>query len=139
MSKKSDVSRRNFLKTGAVAAAATGVASTAMSLPAKSYAQVGGANNRVRIGFLGVGGRCQQHITAILAIRQADANSVQPVAVCDVWDGDATLGNGLGRGLNPSAQRCGLQNADQNHKTRDYRRVLDQNDVDAVCIATPDH
>src|SRR5437763_12853551 len=112
MSKKANVNRRNFLKTGALAAAG----GAALTLPAASYDQVGGANNRVRIGFLGVGGRCQQHITVINALRMADVNSVQPVAVSDVWDGDAALGSGLGRGLNPSAVRCGLQNADQNHK-----------------------
>jgi predicted dehydrogenase len=140
MSKKPDVNRRNFLKTGALAAAsAGGVAGTAMSLPANSYAQVGGANNRIRIGFLGVGGRCQQHISVILAMRQADANSVQPVAVCDVWNGDPNLGGGNGRGLNPSATRCGLNLNDQNSVTKDYRRILNRNDVDVVCIATPDH
>ena len=124
--------RRNFLKTA-------GVATAAMTMNAASYAQVNGANGALRIGFLGVGGRCQQHIDVILALQRANANNVRPVACCDVWDGDAKLGRGLGRGLNPSARRCNIDLNDRNHVTKDYRRVLDQRDVDIACIAAPDH
>ena len=79
-----------FLKT----TAAAGAAARAMTMDAKSYAQVPGANERIGIAFLGVGGRCQQHIDVILALPAANASSVRPVAVCDVWDGDAQLGRG---------------------------------------------
>src|ERR1043165_3898408 len=95
--------RRKFLQATAASAAVT-----AMSLDAVTYAQVQGANERIGVAFLGVGGRCQQHIDVILDMQRANANSVRPVAVCDVWDGDAQLGRrpdgGFnGRGLNPSA------------------------------------
>src|SRR5471030_1598878 len=96
--------RRTFMKSTAAGIAAT---TTAMALDAKTYAQVPGANERIGLAFLGVGGRCQQHIDVILALQRANANSVRPVAVCDVWDGDATLGRrpdgtASGRGLFPS-------------------------------------
>ena len=77
---------------GATAAAGVAAAATAMTLDAKTYAQAGGANNRINLAFLGVGGRCQQHIDVILALQRANANSVRPVAVCDVWDGNDRLG-----------------------------------------------
>jgi predicted dehydrogenase len=126
--------RRDFLKTAAVA----GAASYAMTMTAKSYAQVQGANDRIGVAFLGVGGRCQQHIDVILALQRAN-RGVAPVGVCDVWDGDPELGNRQGRGLFPSARRCGLNVDDREHVTKDYRRLLAKREVDVVCIATPDH
>src|SRR5580658_6121387 len=107
--------RRSFIKS-----TAAGVAATAMALDAKTYAQAPGANERIGIAFLGVGGRCQQHIDVILALQRANANSVRPVACCDVWDGNAMLGRGNGRGLFPSARRCGLDVDDRVHVTKDY-------------------
>ena len=58
---------------------------------------------------------------------------VDIVGVCDVWDGNTTLG----RGLYPTAARCGLSPADKERVTKDYRHLLDSKDVDAVMIATP--
>ncbi|HEY1189413.1 MAG TPA: Gfo/Idh/MocA family oxidoreductase [Gemmata sp.] len=128
---KSDVNRRAFI-AGAAAAGA------AMSLPAASYARIKAANEKLRVGFLGVGGRCQQHIDVILQM-QKEGKPVAPAAVCDVWDGQVKAGVIKGRGLYPSAERCGLDKTDKNHVTKDYRTVLEQKDVDLVCIASPDH
>jgi predicted dehydrogenase len=125
------VDRRGFLATSAVAGAA-------LTLPAASYANVLGANENLRIGFLGVGGRCQQHIDVILEM-QKEGKPVVPVAVCDVWDGDPELGSKKGRGLYPSAVRCGLKESDKKHVSKDYRVILEQDDVDIVVVATPDH
>ncbi|MBX9578788.1 MAG: Gfo/Idh/MocA family oxidoreductase [Gemmataceae bacterium] len=118
---------------------ATGAAAgAAMALPAKSYANVAAANDALRVAFLGVGGRCQQHVDVILEM-QKEGKPVKPVAVNDVWDGDFELGSGKGRGLYPSAKRCGIDQGDKDHVSKDYRKILDQKDVDLVCIATPDH
>jgi predicted dehydrogenase len=131
MSKKS-VNRRSFIAGSAAVGAA-------MSLPAASYARVRAANEKLRIGFLGVGGRCQQHIDVILEMQQKGL-PVEPIAVSDVWDGDAELGNKKGRGLKPSAKRCGIPDgAGKDQISKDYRTILDNKNVDVVCIATPDH
>ncbi len=84
----SSVNRRAFL-------AGTAAAGAAMSLPAASYARVQGANDKLRVAFLGVGGRCQQHIDVILEM-QKEGKAVEPVAVCDVWDGQARSGRHQG-------------------------------------------
>jgi predicted dehydrogenase len=123
--------RRDFLKT-------TAAAGTALALSATAYQRVYGANERLGVAFLGVGGRCQQHIDVILQMKKA-GKAVDPVAVCDVWDGDGDLGKGLGRGLFPSAKRCEIDPADKKRVTKDYRTILGLKDVDIVCIATPDH
>jgi predicted dehydrogenase len=124
-------SRRGFMKASAVAGAA-------MTLPAASYAKVLNANGNVRVGFLGVGGRCQQHIDALLKMK-GEKKGVDLVAVCDVWDGQSVKGVIRGRGLHPSADKCGLSHDDKKAVTKDYRVILDNKDVDVVCIATPDH
>ena len=124
---KKQVNRRHFLKS--TAAGASGLA-----LTASSYAKVVGANDKLRIGFLGVGGRCQQHLDVILQMVK-EGKAVVPVAVCDVWDGNSELGSGKGRGLYPSAKRCGVDPNDSQRCTKDYRRVLDLKDVDAVAVA----
>ena len=126
----SNVDRRDFLRVSAAGG-------TALALSAASARRVYGANERLRIGFLGVGGRCQQHIDVILQM-QKEGKAVVPVAVCDVWDGDQKLGSGKGRGLYPSAKRCGIKD-DGKHVTKDYRTVLELPDVDVVVVATPDH
>lgn len=129
MSKTPD--RRDFLKTTAATAGT-------LALSAASYQRVYGAGEKLRVGFLGVGGRCQQHIDVILQM-QKEGKGVVPVAVCDVWDGDPELGNRKGRGLYPSAKRCGIAVDDRYHVSKDYRVILDQRDIDVICIATPDH
>jgi predicted dehydrogenase len=126
-----DCNRRDFLKTTTAGAAA-------LSLTAASARRVYGANERIGIAFLGVGGRCQQHIDVILQM-QKEGKGVAPVGVCDVWDGDPKLGSGKGRGLYPTAKRCGIPGDDKAHVTKDYRRLLDLKEVDVVAIATPDH
>src|SRR5262249_3790313 len=124
------VNRRAFLATSAAAGAA-------FTLPATSYAKVVGANEKVRIGFLGTGGRCQQHIDAIVDMRD-EGKPVEPFGVCDVWDGDETLGkrtndkkNRTGRGLYPSAKTCGIpMDAGNGRVSKDYRTILANKDVD---------
>src|SRR5580698_7356877 len=101
---KSKVNRRTFLKSTAAAGAA-------LSLSAASVKRVYGANERIGVGFVGVGGRCQAHLDIINKMSKA-GKGVAPVAVCDVWDGHAAkYKNDKGeerdyaQGLFPSAEK----------------------------------
>jgi len=130
---QSDVNRRDFLKTTAAGAAA-------LSLTAASAGRVYGANERIRVAFLGTGGRCMSSHVKIINKLKKEGKGVEPVAVCDVWDGDkAARGDGMPRGLYPAAEACGLDPANTQRVTKDYRKILDNKDVDVVCIAAPDH
>src|SRR3954447_14351561 len=121
----SSLNRRTFIAGSAVAGAT-------LSFPASSYARIQGANDKIRIAFLGTGGRCQQHIDVITDMRD-EGKPVDPFAVCDVWDGDETLGkrtndkkNRTGRGLFPSAKTCGIpMDAGKSRISKDYRNILD--------------
>lgn len=127
--------RRKFFRTTTAAA---------LTLSAQSYAATPGSNERIRVAFLGCGGRAQAHLHIVTKFADAKA-----VAVCDVWDGleedyDHRFGGTSTRrhyaqGLYPSAIKCGLDPADKTRVAKDYRRILDLKDVDAVCVATPDH
>ncbi|MBL8798388.1 MAG: Gfo/Idh/MocA family oxidoreductase [Planctomycetia bacterium] len=138
---RSNVNRRDFLKTSAGAAA--------VSMSAASYNKVLGANDRIGVAFLGVGGRCQAHIEIIGKLVKEGKGGVAPVAVCDVWDGleeeyeverDGKKEKRLYlQGLYPSAKKAGLNVDDKTHVTKDYRKLLDLKEVDVVCVATPDH
>src|SRR3954447_17702076 len=125
--KRPSVTRRGFLQTtGAVAVAGT------FAHPAIGDG-VKGANERLNFAILGPGGRAQAHIGHLLNMKK-EGKAVDIIGLADVWDGNKEVG----RGLYPSADRCGLAHDDKN-VTKDYRRLLDNKDIDAVVIATPDH
>lgn len=125
---KSKVNRREFLQTSAAGSAA-------LTMTAASAARVMGANERIGIAFLGAGGRCNYaHVYNILKMK-SENKGVEPVAVCDVWDGNKEVG----RGLYFTAERLGLNVDDKAHVTKDYRKLLDLKEVDVVCVASPDH
>ena len=103
-------SRRDFLKASAASATAA------------SASQVLGANDRVRIGVVGTGGRGQW---LMKALNKVSPSGIQFVAVCDVYD--------VRR--NEAAQIAG----GAVEQYLDYKQVLARKDVDAVIVATPDH
>jgi len=108
---KSEMSRRTFVKASAVAAGA-----------AASFAspRAHGANERIRLGFIGVANRGGQLIQATLP--HADA---EIVALCDVHKSP----------LDKSCEKL----EGKPEKYSDFRKLLERKDIDAVVIATPDH
>ena len=99
-------------------------AALGMAMSARSYGQIKGANDRLRVAVVGVNGRGQAHMSAFTKLPN--------VAITHLVDVDAQV----------LAKRAGEFAAKGNAapKTeRDYRRLLDSKDVDIVTVATPDH
>src|SRR5215467_2026765 len=97
--------RRDFIKGAAMGTAAL------MIEPSR----VLGANDRVRVGFIGFGGRAQELVTQLLPLPGAEL-----VAVADIY----TRRLDEAKHLAPTVRTFD-----------DHRRLLDAKDVDAVIVA----
>ncbi|QEG37619.1 Gfo/Idh/MocA family protein [Bythopirellula goksoeyrii] len=126
MAQESQVTRRDFIQKGATGAAVLGAAST---FAAPASAQAAGANQRLRIGFIGPGGRgLSGHVLPLAKLRE-DGASIDLVAVNDVYTHQADkVANTIKEKTGTSPKRYD-----------DYRDLLADKDIDAVCIGTPDH
>jgi len=111
------VPRRTFLKTTGVAAG------TAIGFPHIMPSQAWGANDRLTMAHIGVGGMGGYHLKDMRG--RMKKGEVNIAAVCDVDE----------KRLKNASKVAGPQ-ADV---YRDYRYILERKDVDAVVIATPDH
>ncbi len=118
MSSKAN-SRRSFMKTAAVAAGTASMASIAPST-------VLGANDRINLALIGCGGMGRGHLGNILKYSK-DLN-VPVAAVCDVYRRRLTMAKKM-------VNDAGFETQD----VLDYRKIIDDKDIDAVLIATPDH
>jgi len=112
-------SRREFLKDIAL-----GTAGIAVGLNAKSYARIMGANDRVNFAIIGLHGRAYAHLECI---RQNKDTMV--THVCDVDR----------RELDKFAVAAEEKFNQIPIKEKDFRRILESRDVDAITIATPEH
>ncbi len=115
MGDENKMTRRSFLKTSAVGA-------TALSLGLPSGSKALGANDKIRLGFIGVTNRGGQLLRSTLRLEDAD---VEVAALCDVDE--------------PMMLRQEKATRLQTEKFTDFRRMLEKKDIDAVFIATPDH
>jgi predicted dehydrogenase len=106
-----ELNRREFLGVAGTAALAAGVSRTA-----RSYA----ANETINVATIGTGGRCRHLMQALAKVPNA-----RIVAVCDIYD------KHIEEGLKLAAEGAGA--------TKEYREILDNKDIDAVLIGSPDH
>jgi predicted dehydrogenase len=120
-------SRRDFIKKTASAAAAV-AATNLLRTPIYGQnqapsANVAGANNKITVGYIGVGGQGMAHVRSMKG--HASESNIEQVAVCDVWK----------KRVEGAKQEIGgrCEGFD------DYKKLLDRKDIDTVCIATVDH
>jgi len=111
------LSRRDFVKRLRAAAVATGLMSPGLN--AASYGQITGANDRIHLGLIGCGGRGQDVMRQFLEL------GVTVTAVCDPDQ----------RHMEEARKLAG----DNAETIRDFRKLLERKEIDAVIVATPDH
>jgi len=116
MTDKKGFSRRAFLRDSMAA-----LVSTALPVVADEE-KSSSPNEQIRIGIIGLGGMGNSHINAIQNLKNS-GYPVEIVAVCDVYQVR----------LDAAATRTGAS------PYKDYRKLLERRDIDAVSIATPDH
>ena len=109
--------RRNFLKS-------TAVASAPFILPSSIWGAKVKPNDRVVMGFIGMGKQNNGLLNNFIG------QGIQAVAVCDV---------------DTNRRKNAEKIVNQKHKNSDcqafvdYREITEDKNIDAVCIATPDH
>ncbi len=118
-------SRRSFLKT----TLAAGVAP--MFLPSNIWSAETSPNGRIGIGFIGMGKMNSGHLGGFLGTK-----NVQVLAVCDV---DTTRRNDAKKKVDDRYSKDAGSTYKGCDAYADFRELLARKDIDAVCIATPDH
>jgi predicted dehydrogenase len=113
------VSRRGFLSRTLTGTAFLGVAPLVLRGAA-------GANDRIAVGCIGVGGRGSALMGEIMAL--ASKQNVHITAVCDVWR----------KNLQAAARRVQDKFGTEPSQCTRFEELLARTDVDAVTIATPD-
>lgn len=110
------VNRREFL---------VGAAGLAIGANARSYAQIVGSNDRLNFAVIGLNSRGYAHLSAL----QANKKTACISHVCDVDS------NFVKKFAASTQQAMG----EAPKVEKDFRKILEQKNVDAISIATPDH
>ncbi|MEZ6127383.1 MAG: Gfo/Idh/MocA family oxidoreductase [Planctomycetaceae bacterium] len=119
-----DSSRRSFLKSSAYTAGILGAASQLASATVPVS-----PNAKLRIGFVGPGGRgFGAHVKKLTQL-QLDGQPIELVAVCDVYN----------EHRDRAAKHIEKQTGVTPDKYEDYVEMYQKANLDAVCIGTPDH
>src|SRR5260221_12793507 len=111
--------RRDFIKSTAVAGAA-------FSILPSSIVFSKSAESKVRLGFIGVGARGQNHLELAL-----DRDDVEVVAICDIQQRMIDMSLGLVANSGKAKPQIILDGP------QGYKKLLEYKDIDAVIIATP--
>jgi len=137
MNERRELSRRGFLKgaagvLGAAAGAPYVLTSGALGAPGRP-----GANDRLGLGFIGIGNQGGGHLGGLSAHPQC-----QTLAISDVKGPRATWGKDMvEKRYAGDKARGSFKGAKYEGVTlyNDFRDLLARGDIDAVVVATPDH
>ncbi len=113
-------SRRSFVKASAASAIAA-----PMIVPKSAF----GANDKITVGFIGVGSRGNAHVNGITG-----RAGVEAVAACDV---DAKYLERAKKTMGEKNRKLGRRADIAGYEK--YEELIARKDIDAVVITTPDH
>ena len=119
----SELDRRTFLQRAAALTATASPLSTAAfaAKAAKTTGKVIGANDRINVGVIGCGGR-GTYVAKEFA-KAGETRNARIAQVCDVYQ----------KRVNANAEAHNVKG------TLDFHDILNNPDIDAVLVATPDH
>jgi predicted dehydrogenase len=115
--------RRDFIRQSVIGSA--GIAIGGIGFSTKSYASIMGSNDRINVAVVGIGGRGSEHINNMCSLK--DNRNVRLKTICDVDE----------KFFAPRAKTV-LDKTGINPLTEwDLRKVLDDKEIDALSMATP--
>lgn len=118
--------RRDFIRKASIGAVGVTLASNSVNaMPAKSYSKIIGANDRIHVALQGLGRRYNAYMAAIADKR----NNIELSYLCDVMKSQRD-----NAAINV-AKRINYKPKLEN----DIRKIMNDKDVDAIFMATPDH
>ena len=120
-------SRRSFIKKAAIGSAGVAMGGAAMGFSHKSYGNIMGANNKVRVGVVGFSDRFRQSLMACFLDHSKGMN-FEMVALSDIWNRRRDEGKAFIK--EKSGWDVGL--------CRNNEELYERKDIDAVIISTAD-
>jgi len=116
----SELSRRDFLKASGATVALAGAGLSVIGAQSGARAEEPAPSEKVTLGFIGVAGRANALMNEFMALPD-----VQVGAVCDVYE--------------PRLDAAKTKAGGKAQTYSDFRKLLEQKDLDAVVVATPPH
>jgi predicted dehydrogenase len=129
--------RREFVAKTTMATAGISIGLNALS--STKLNRMKGSNEKIRMGFIGIGNRGSQLLELFM-----QNNDVEIAALCDVYEpyllrDRSKVDSRYLADRNGQIPKMGEKFNSQPKTYKDYRKLLEDKDIDAVCIATPDH
>jgi predicted dehydrogenase len=116
--------RREFIKKVGLGSAALTLGGTAIGLSPKSYFRILGSNDRIRVANVGINSQGTQHMKAV-----AGCENTTIAYICDVDS----------RAARKTADLAYEMTGERPKIHEDFRKLIEEKDLDVVTIAAPDH
>jgi len=118
-----ELSRRDFLRRSGAVAAGAGLVAAGFGIRS-ARAGAASPNERLAMGFIGLGGR-----GSYLLRQTINGDAADVVALCDAMQAN----------MDQQAEFVAKKQKKEPAKFQDFRKLLEMKEVNAVLIATPDH